>query len=68
MVYYKNFFDPNTTTLRELIDSEGRIIPKDPQPGVPRVGIPRPPRASMHDLYERMSKMEIRHGTIERMS
>ncbi|GKA28529.1 hypothetical protein Tco_0714774 [Tanacetum coccineum] len=34
--------DLDTTTLRELIDSEGRLIPEDPQPGVPRVGIPRP--------------------------
>nr|GEU79448.1 reverse transcriptase domain-containing protein [Tanacetum cinerariifolium] len=29
-----------------------RLIPEDPQPGAPRVGIPRPPRASMHDLYQ----------------
>ncbi|GKE08027.1 hypothetical protein Tco_1411578, partial [Tanacetum coccineum] len=35
----------DTTTLRELIDSEGRIILEDPQPGVPRVGIPRPPES-----------------------
>nr|GEY74093.1 hypothetical protein [Tanacetum cinerariifolium] len=32
----------NTSTLRELIDSEGRLIPEAPQPGVPRVAIPRP--------------------------
>ncbi|GJU26255.1 hypothetical protein Tco_1164876 [Tanacetum coccineum] len=38
------------TTLRELINSNGRLIPEDPQPGVPRVGIPRPPRASMQDF------------------
>ncbi|GKB91216.1 hypothetical protein Tco_0963488 [Tanacetum coccineum] len=41
----------DTTTLRELIDSEGRLIPEAPKPGVPRVAIPRPPRASMQDLY-----------------
>ncbi|GJX14219.1 retrovirus-related pol polyprotein from transposon TNT 1-94 [Tanacetum coccineum] len=29
--------DLDTTTLRELIDFEGRLIPEDPQPGVPRV-------------------------------
>ncbi|GJY49097.1 hypothetical protein Tco_0439053 [Tanacetum coccineum] len=34
--------DLDTTTLRELIDSKGRVIPEDPQLGVPRVGIPRP--------------------------
>nr|GEY75321.1 hypothetical protein [Tanacetum cinerariifolium] len=45
--------DLDTTTLRELIDSEIRLIPEDPQPGVPRVGIPRPPKASMQDLYDR---------------
>ncbi|GJV14883.1 hypothetical protein Tco_1360206 [Tanacetum coccineum] len=50
-----------------LIDSEGRLIPKDPQPGVPRVGIPRPPRASMQDLYDRMGRMEIRQEAIERI-
>ncbi|GJS03700.1 hypothetical protein Tco_0320208 [Tanacetum coccineum] len=42
--------DLDTTTLRDLIDSDGKLIPEDPQPGVPRVGIPRPPRASMQDL------------------
>ncbi|GJZ86629.1 hypothetical protein Tco_0658239 [Tanacetum coccineum] len=35
--------------------------------GVPRVGIPRPPRASMQDLYDRMGRMEIRQDAIERM-
>nr|GEV43856.1 RNA-directed DNA polymerase [Tanacetum cinerariifolium] len=44
--------DLDTTTLRDFIDSDGKLIPEDPQPGVPRVGIPRPPRASMHDLYD----------------
>nr|GEX59741.1 hypothetical protein [Tanacetum cinerariifolium] len=51
--------DLGTTTLKELIDSEGRLIPEDPQPGVPKVGIPRPIRASMQDLYDRMGSMEI---------
>ncbi|GJT25507.1 putative reverse transcriptase domain-containing protein [Tanacetum coccineum] len=44
--------DLDTITLRDLIDSGGKLIPEDPQPGVPRVGIPRPPRASMQDLYQ----------------
>ncbi|GJS11986.1 ribonuclease H-like domain-containing protein [Tanacetum coccineum] len=39
--------DLDTITLRDLINSDGKLIPKDPQPGVPRVGIPRPLRASM---------------------
>nr|GEW31292.1 hypothetical protein [Tanacetum cinerariifolium] len=38
-----------------------------PQPGVPRVGIPRPPRASMQDLYDRIGRMEIRQEAVERM-
>ncbi|GJY94437.1 hypothetical protein Tco_0510798, partial [Tanacetum coccineum] len=60
--------DLDMTTLRELIDSEGRLIPEDPQLGVPRVAIPRPPRALMQDLYDKMGKIEIRQGAIERMS
>ncbi|GKE86790.1 hypothetical protein Tco_1560532 [Tanacetum coccineum] len=59
--------DLDTTPLRDLIDFEGRLIPEDPQPGVQRVGILRPPRASMQDLYDRMGRMEIRQEAIERM-
>ncbi|GKC63741.1 hypothetical protein Tco_1096339 [Tanacetum coccineum] len=59
--------DLDTTTLRDLIDFDGKLIPEDPQSGVPRVGIPRPPRASMQDLYDRMGRMEIRQEAIERM-
>nr|GEV86844.1 hypothetical protein [Tanacetum cinerariifolium] len=39
-------------TIKDLIDSEGKLIPEDPQPRVPRVGILRPSRASMQDLYD----------------
>nr|GEW49079.1 hypothetical protein [Tanacetum cinerariifolium] len=59
--------DLDTTTLRDLIDFKGRLILEDPQQGVPRVGIPRPPRASMQDLYDRMGRMEIRQEAIEQM-
>ncbi|GKB96124.1 hypothetical protein Tco_0982261, partial [Tanacetum coccineum] len=59
--------DLDTTTLRELIDSKGRLIPEDPQSGVPRVAIPRPPRSSMQDLYNRMGSMEIRQEAIEKI-
>ncbi|GKD30798.1 hypothetical protein Tco_1241576 [Tanacetum coccineum] len=31
--------DLDTITLRDLIDSEGKLILEDPQPGVPRVRI-----------------------------
>ncbi|GKE45940.1 hypothetical protein Tco_1473224, partial [Tanacetum coccineum] len=64
-IYYR---DLDTTTLKELIDSKGRLIPEVPKRGVPRVAIPRPLRASMQDLYERMGNMQIRQGAIERMS
>nr|GEZ39207.1 hypothetical protein [Tanacetum cinerariifolium] len=57
--------DLDMITLRDLIDSDGKLIPKDPQPSVPRVGIPRHPRASMQDLYDRMGRMEIRQEAIE---
>ncbi|GJU80415.1 hypothetical protein Tco_1282780 [Tanacetum coccineum] len=59
--------DLDTTTLRELIDSKGRMISENPQPGVLRVGIPRPLRASMHDLYDMMGSIEICQQAIERM-
>ncbi|GJS59291.1 hypothetical protein Tco_0654075 [Tanacetum coccineum] len=64
LIYYR---DLDTITLRELIDSKGRLIPEDPQPSVPSVAIPRHPRASMQDLYDRMGSMEIRREAIERM-
>ncbi|GKD58645.1 pescadillo, partial [Tanacetum coccineum] len=63
-IYYR---DLDTTTLRDLINSDGKLILEYPQPGMPRVGIPRPPRASMRDLYDRMGHMEIRQDAIERM-
>nr|GEU37698.1 reverse transcriptase domain-containing protein [Tanacetum cinerariifolium] len=59
--------DLDTTTFRDLVDSNGKLIPEDPQPGVPRVSIPRPPRASMQDLYNRMGRMEIHQEAIEHM-
>ncbi|GJT30128.1 hypothetical protein Tco_0910403 [Tanacetum coccineum] len=58
------------TTLRELIDSEDRLIPDIPVDDVQRVAAHRAPRvqrALMHDLYERMGSMEIRQKAIERM-
>ncbi|GJW39550.1 hypothetical protein Tco_0065395 [Tanacetum coccineum] len=63
-IYYR---DLDTTTLRDLIDSDSKLIFEDPQPGLPRVCIPRPPRASMQDLYDRMGRMEICQKAIKRM-
>ncbi|GKA55568.1 hypothetical protein Tco_0754640 [Tanacetum coccineum] len=62
--------DLDRTTLRELIDSEDRLIPNIPVDDVQRVAAQRAPRvqrASMQDLYEHMGSMEIRQEAIERM-
>nr|GEX10471.1 hypothetical protein [Tanacetum cinerariifolium] len=64
LIYYR---DLDTTMLRDLIKSDGKLTPEDLQPGVPRVGIPRPPRASIQDLYDRMGRMEICPEAIEHM-
>nr|GEU61256.1 hypothetical protein [Tanacetum cinerariifolium] len=58
----------DATTLRELIDSNGRWIAEDPAPRVPGVSMHRGPRPSMQDLYDRMGNMEIHQGTLERMA
>ncbi|GKB81392.1 hypothetical protein Tco_0948287, partial [Tanacetum coccineum] len=66
-VYYR---DLDRTTLRELIDSEDRLICDIPVDDVQRVAAQRAPRvqrASMQDLYERIGRMEIRQEAIERM-
>ncbi|GJX98001.1 hypothetical protein Tco_0355020 [Tanacetum coccineum] len=55
----------DATTLRELIGSNRRLIIKDPTPGVPKVTMPRPPRPTMQDLYDRMGRIEIRQGTLK---
>ncbi|GJU95872.1 putative reverse transcriptase domain-containing protein [Tanacetum coccineum] len=55
-------------TLGELIGSNGRLIAEDPAAGVLRVAMPRPPRLSMQDLYDRMGNMEICKGVLEGMS
>nr|GEV76883.1 hypothetical protein [Tanacetum cinerariifolium] len=59
--------DLDMITLKELTDSDGKLIPEDPQPGIPKVDIPKPPRVSMQDLCDRMGRMEIRQEAIERM-
>ncbi|GKB01982.1 hypothetical protein Tco_0830026 [Tanacetum coccineum] len=58
----------DATTLRELINSKGKLIAKDPAPGVPRVAMLRGPHPSMYDLYDQMGRMEILQGAIERMA
>nr|GEX75060.1 hypothetical protein [Tanacetum cinerariifolium] len=64
-IYYR-FLD--ATTLRELIGSNGRLIASDTVPGVSRVVMPRPPRLTMQDLYDRMGNMESHQSVLEKMS
>ncbi|GJS20758.1 hypothetical protein Tco_0449390 [Tanacetum coccineum] len=55
--------DLDRTTLRELINSEDRLIPDIPNDDVQRVAAQRASRvqrASMQDLYERMGSIEIK--------
>ncbi|GKB37704.1 hypothetical protein Tco_0882646 [Tanacetum coccineum] len=58
----------DTTTLRELISPNGKLITEDPTPRVPRVAMPKGQRPSMHDLYDRIGRMEIRQGELKRIS
>nr|GEY56983.1 hypothetical protein [Tanacetum cinerariifolium] len=59
LIYCRELY---TITFKYLIDSDFRLIREDPQPGVPRVGIPRPPRTSMQDLYEAIERMKYRQS------
>ncbi|GKF24366.1 hypothetical protein Tco_0076688 [Tanacetum coccineum] len=58
----------DATTLRELIESNRRLIAENLAPEVPRVAMPKGPHPSMQDLYDRMGNMEIRQGTLEWMA
>ncbi|GJV20377.1 hypothetical protein Tco_1369397 [Tanacetum coccineum] len=42
----------DATTLKKVIDSNGRLIDEDPTPEVPRVAMPRGSRPSMQDFYD----------------
>ncbi|GJZ89192.1 retrotransposon ORF1 [Tanacetum coccineum] len=54
--------------LRELIGSNGRLIPEEIAHSIPRVATPRAPRPTTSDLYEKISQLETRIGGIERMT
>ncbi|GJR50354.1 hypothetical protein Tco_1400875 [Tanacetum coccineum] len=57
----------DASILRELIGSNGRLIPKEIAPSIPRVVTPRAPRPTTSDLYDMISQLETRIGEIERM-
>ncbi|GJZ68603.1 hypothetical protein Tco_0631843, partial [Tanacetum coccineum] len=58
----------DATTLRELIDHNGRLIADDPAPGVMRFAMPRPLRPTLQDLSDRMGRIEIQQGVPEQIS
>nr|GEX14563.1 hypothetical protein [Tanacetum cinerariifolium] len=64
-ICYGQFISKISRKCRVL--TEDVLIPEDPQPGIPRVGSPRPPIVSMKDLCDRIGRMEIRQEAIERM-
>ncbi|GKC84583.1 hypothetical protein Tco_1140300 [Tanacetum coccineum] len=53
--------------LRELIDSNGRLILEEIAPSIPRVATPRASRPTTSDLYHKISQLVTRTGEIERM-
>ncbi|GJW60043.1 hypothetical protein Tco_0109378, partial [Tanacetum coccineum] len=53
--------------LRELIDSNGRLILEEIAPSIPRVATPRGSRPTTSDLYDKISQLVTRTGEIERM-
>ncbi|GJW32442.1 hypothetical protein Tco_0052474 [Tanacetum coccineum] len=56
----------DTTTLRELIGSNGRLIAEEPAPGDPEyVDTSTPTSVSIFELYDR-SVYKIQHGEFER--
>ncbi|GKD30318.1 hypothetical protein Tco_1241096 [Tanacetum coccineum] len=48
--------------FRELIGSNERLITEDPAPGVSRVAMPRPPRPTIQDLYDRIVAWRYARG------
>ncbi|GJV55067.1 ribonuclease H-like domain-containing protein [Tanacetum coccineum] len=54
--------------LRELIGSNGRLIPEDIAHSILRVATPRAQCPTTSDLYDKISQLETRIGEIERMT
>ncbi|GJY90257.1 hypothetical protein Tco_0505453 [Tanacetum coccineum] len=63
---YSTTLDVNI--LRELICSNGRLIPEEIAPSILRVATPRASRPTTSDLYDKISQLETRIGEIERMT
>ncbi|GJV69650.1 hypothetical protein Tco_1485159 [Tanacetum coccineum] len=56
------------TTLRELISLDERLIAEDPSPEVPRVAMPKGPRPSMQDLYDRIGMLDFLSTWLDNIS
>ncbi|GKC95853.1 hypothetical protein Tco_1161295 [Tanacetum coccineum] len=54
--------------LRELIGSNGRLIPEEITPSIPRVVTPKALRPTTSDVYDKISQLETRIGEIQRMT
>ncbi|GJX79685.1 hypothetical protein Tco_0327834 [Tanacetum coccineum] len=58
----------DATTLKELISHDRRLIIEDQALGFLRFAIPRPSCSTLQDLSDRMGRIEIRQGVLERTS
>ncbi|GKB85812.1 hypothetical protein Tco_0958084, partial [Tanacetum coccineum] len=54
--------------LRELIGSNGRLIPEEIAPSILRVVTPRALRPTTSDLYDKIRQLETQIGEIKRMT
>ncbi|GKB88346.1 hypothetical protein Tco_0960618 [Tanacetum coccineum] len=55
------------SSLRELISSNGRLIPEETTPSIPRVSTPRVVRHTTSDMYDKIGQLETRINNIEGM-
>ncbi|GJT65104.1 retrotransposon ORF1 [Tanacetum coccineum] len=62
LTYYRTL---DASILRELIGSNGRLIPDEIAPSIPRVVTPRAPRPATSDLYDKISQLETQIAELE---
>ncbi|GJZ72366.1 hypothetical protein Tco_0636217 [Tanacetum coccineum] len=55
LTYYRQL---DANTLRELIGSNGRLIPEDIAPSIPRMATPRAPRPTTFNLFDKIGVLE----------
>ncbi|GJY53675.1 hypothetical protein Tco_0445339 [Tanacetum coccineum] len=64
LIYYR-LLDANA--LRELISSNGRLIPEETTPSIPRVATPRVVCHTTSDMYDKIRQLETRINNIKGM-